>query len=68
MIAMIIVVVPQSKKGSAGGTWLAQFIEHAALNLGVVSSSPMMSIEIIDKNTKRPSPPKENKKKKRGNY
>ena len=28
------------------GAWLAQLVEHVALDLGVVSSSPMLSVEI----------------------
>lgn len=29
------------------GTWLAQSVEHAALDLEVMSSSPMLGIELI---------------------
>lgn len=32
-----------------GDTWLAQFIEHAALGPRVVSSSPTLDIELIVK-------------------
>ena len=28
------------------GVWLAQLVEHATLNLGVVSLSPMLGIEM----------------------
>lgn len=28
------------------GTWLAQSMEHEALNLGVVSSIPVLGVEI----------------------
>ena len=31
------------------GAWLAQSVEHVTLHLGVVSSSPMLEIEIIKK-------------------
>ena len=27
-------------------TWLAQLVEHVTLNLGVMSSSPVLSVEI----------------------
>ena len=27
------------------GTWLAQFVEHVTLDLGVVISSPMLDVE-----------------------
>ena len=30
----------------SGGAWLAQLEEHATLDLGVVSSSPMLSVKI----------------------
>ena len=29
------------------GTWLAQSVEHATLDLGVVNLSPMLGVEII---------------------
>ena len=30
-----------------GGAWLAESEEHVTLDLGVVSSSPMLGIEVI---------------------
>ena len=37
------------KKNSIWDTWLAQLEEHATLDLGVVSSSPTLSVEITKK-------------------
>ena len=37
---------PQRKKLS-WGTWAAQLVEHAVLDLGVVSLSPMLGMEPI---------------------
>ena len=34
------------KKERTRGAWLAQSVEHATLGLGVVSSSPMLNVEI----------------------
>ena len=36
---------PKSKNRKGGGKWLAQSVEHATLDLGVVSSSPMVGVE-----------------------
>ena len=35
-----------NKNAGTRGTWLAQWEEHGALNLGVVSLSPMLGVEI----------------------
>ena len=32
-------------KGRNKGAWLAQLVEHVALDLGVVSSNPMCGVE-----------------------
>ena len=34
----------------AEGTWRVQSVEHVTLDLGVVSSSPMLGVEITFKN------------------
>ena len=34
------------KGGGIRGTWLAQLVKHATLDLGVVSSSPTLGVEI----------------------
>ena len=34
-------------RNSWWGTWLAQSVEHVTLDLGVVSSNPMLGTEII---------------------
>lgn len=31
-------------------TWLAQLVEHATLDLGVMGSSPVLGVEITSKN------------------
>ena len=33
-------------EGGGGGCWLAQLVERATLDLGVVGSSPMLGVEI----------------------
>ena len=39
-----------------GGTWLAQLVEHATLDLGVVRLSPMLGIDITLKNKRNNNP------------
>ena len=39
--------LPLETKKREGGTWLAQSIEHVTLDLGVMSSSPTLGVEII---------------------
>ena len=34
---------------TSGGTWLAQLVERAIFGLGVVSSGPMLGVEITKK-------------------
>ena len=34
------------KKLGQGGAWMAQLVEHATLDLGVMSSSPTLGIEL----------------------
>ena len=38
-----------SKIGPMRGTWLAQWVEHVTLDLRVVSSSPMLGVELTEK-------------------
>ena len=40
-------------KGNEKGPWLAQALEHATLDLGVVSSSPTLSKRLLIKKTKQ---------------
>ena len=44
--AHVCVFVCAGSGGKGWGTWLAQSIEHVTLDLGVVSSSPTLGIEI----------------------
>ena len=37
------------EKGISRGTWLAQSIEHATRDLRVMSSSPMLGVELTEK-------------------
>ena len=50
-------------KESLRGAWLAQLEEHGTLYLAVVSSSPMMGLEITknNKNLKKEKNPSENR-------
>ena len=43
----------QSKFGTYWGRWLAQSVECATLNLGVVSSSPRLRVQRLLKNKKK---------------
>ena len=40
-------------RNDSWGTWLAQLVEHMTFDLGVVSSSPVLGIEITLKNEKK---------------
>ena len=43
------VLLVSSTKGHSRGTWLAQSVDDETLDLGVVSSNPMLGIEITEK-------------------
>lgn len=40
----------RKRNGEHMGCWLAQSVEHRTLDLGAVSSSPALSVEITQKN------------------
>ena len=48
MMAYSLKRILQTLKMVFWGTWLTQLEEHATLDLGVVSSSPMMGAEIFE--------------------
>ena len=55
--AMVHAMADDRKKGSKGtekwDTWLAQLVEHATLDLRVVSLSPVLGIELTKKENKK---------------
>ena len=42
---MDIVIVLDENSGMEGGTWLAQSVEHATIDLWVINSSPPLGVE-----------------------
>ena len=48
MMAYSLKRILQTLKMVFWGTWLTQLEEHATLDLGVVSLSPMMGVEIFE--------------------
>ena len=48
-------VLSLNRKGWFQGTWLAQSVKHATPNLKIMSSSPMLGVEITKKRKERQS-------------
>ena len=46
----IVQILPTTKIGFERGTWLIQWNEHVALDLGVVSPSPTLGVQLKKKN------------------
>ena len=45
-------VQESTKRERKGGAWMARLAEHTNLDLRVMSSSPMLGVEIIQTHTK----------------